>query len=454
MTESLLITHGLVFLPDGQLSLRHLRVVDGRITEISKKLLQRMDGEREICAKEFIITPGLINAHTHSPLSSLKGTTDRMGHPEFMWTNQVDTFNRSPEVVEAATTIAAADMLRQGITSVIDNVPEQNADYASVAPVVNAWKHSRMRCAISLRQFDQPYTDIGPVDPRLTENPLAPKSIEDITGIAIEAIKSWHDPNRGLSVMVGPSNTERCSDNLLLALYSIAEENDVQFHGHFCETKIQVEQRKMIDGRTPTERLMDLNILSKRCCFAHCVWLSESDIISFADTGAIAIHNPNSNCKLGVGLMPLGAMFEAGVKIALATDGASTNDTLNMHEAMALALYLQRASSQITKSNWLTANDSLNFSTLGGACALGMPNSVGQIKEGAWADLVFYDRFSIDLYPLNNFVEQLVFAERGNSVAMTMVAGKMIYDRQCSVSPRIRDAQDVLAEDRRIRLDK
>ena len=127
MTESLLISHGLVFLPDGELSLRHLRVVDGRITEISKKLLQRMDGEREVCAKEFIITPGLINAHTHSPLSSLKGTTDRMDHPEFMWTNQVDTFNRSPEVVEAATTIAAANMLRQGITSVIDNVPEQNA---------------------------------------------------------------------------------------------------------------------------------------------------------------------------------------------------------------------------------------------------------------------------------------------------------------------------------------
>ena len=123
-------------MPEGVVEARWLDIVDGRIENISPSPLVPVDGCTLVDASDQIIGPGLVNAHIHSPLSATKGSTDKMDHPVFMWTNQRDTVSRSEQQIEAATVVAAADLLRNGITSVIDYVPEQNA---------TAERHSRVR---------------------------------------------------------------------------------------------------------------------------------------------------------------------------------------------------------------------------------------------------------------------------------------------------------------------
>ncbi len=404
-----------------------LRIAAGRLSAVSDTPLEPVAGEAVIDASGELVAPGLVNAHTHSTLSATRGTTDRMDHPTFMWTNQANTFGRSAEEIEAVTTLGAADMLRHGITGAVDHVPEQNATLEGIAPIAAAWQQSGMRAAMALRIFDGAYGDIGDGGYASGESPLKPMPAADLLALCDEAIHRWHRPDAGIKVYPGPSNSERCSDALLAGAHALAERHGTGFHAHLLETRVQREASLASRGITPVERLQRLGALSHRTSFAHCVWCDEGDIARFADAGAVVVHNPHSNAKLGVGLMPLAAMLEAGCTVALGTDGAATNDTLDIHETMALALLMQRATGTLERSRWPTARDALAMATEGGAAALMERGETGAIRPGAWADLVFYDRSGAALSPPNDLREQLVFAERGRSVRRVLVAGRTLY---------------------------
>ena len=160
---------------------------------------------------------------------------------------------------------------------------------------------------------------------------------------------------------------------------------------------------------------------------AHTVWVDDDDIALLADRESVVVHNPHSNSKIGAGVAPVARMLAKGVPVALGTDGASTNDTLSIHEAMSLALLLPRISG-VPRADWPGPAAAFDMATRGGAAAFPSGPRLGAIEAGAAADLVLYDLDAPSLAPLNDPLQQLVFAERGRGVRTVLVAGEVVYE--------------------------
>lgn len=372
----------------------------------------------------LLAVPGLVNAHTHSPLNVLRGTTDRMDHVEFMWTNQRDTAGRSEEEIYASAALGALDMLRQGITSIVDHFPEQNCTLDQLPPVIRAYTDVGLRAVLALRVFDGAYDDIG--DDQTGGETLAPVPADALIARCAEAIDRWHGHGGLISIFPGPSNPVRCSDDLLIGCHALARERDVGLHTHLMETRVQQDLAQQAYGKSMVAHLSEIGILDRRWSFAHAIWVTDDDIALLAENQAVVVHNPHSNTKLGVGTAPIVDMMAAGVPIALGTDGASTNDTLSLHETMALAALLPRVTGA-DRDSWPGAGDVLQMGLAGGARVLHPTGATGEITEGKTADLVLYDLRTTTLAPLNDPVQQLVFSERGASVRSTIVGGKIVY---------------------------
>ena len=386
--------------------------------------------------RDRLAAPGLVNAHSHSPLNLLRGTADGLNHVGFMWTNQAQTAGRGDEEIAVSTTLGALDMLRSGVTAAIDHYPEQNCAVEDVGPVARAYAGIGMRAAIALRLFDMAYDDIDParidgVDLSIAEdlgdNPLAPLSPDEIAAVCEEAADAWHGHGGLVSIMPGPSNPIRCSDEMLVRCHGIAAARDLGIHAHLLETRIQQTLAAERYGRSMIAQLDALGILDRRWSFAHTVWVDDDDIDLLADRKAVVVHNPHSNSKIGAGVAPVARMLAKGVPVALGSDGASTNDTLSIHEAMSLALLLPRVSG-VPRSEWPDAAAAFDMATRGGGAALVGGPRIGAIEVGAAADIVLYDLNTPSLAPLNDPLQQLVFSERGRSVRCVLVGGKVVYE--------------------------
>ncbi len=444
-------------LPDGGgLAMRDCDIVvrDGAVAAVAGPgEVETGAGATILSGTDRLVVPGFVNAHTHSPSNMLRGTADGMDHVGFMWMNQADNFGRSAEEVEIAAALGALDMLRSGVTSAIDHYPEQNCTAAAVAPVARAYAGIGMRAAIALRVFDMAYDDIDParfdgLDAEVpADNPLTPVPADEIDAMCREAATTWHGHGGLISIFPGPSNPIRCSDDLLVRCHRIAVDHDLGIHAHLLETRIQQRLAAERYGHSMVAQMAALGILDRRWSFAHAVWVDDHDIALLAEHRAVVVHNPHSNAKIGAGVAPVAKMLKAGVQVALGTDGASTNDTLSLHEAMTLACLLPRVSGT-DRADWPGPAAAVGLATTGGAAALNMAGTLGAIAPGMRADLVLYDLKTPTFAPLNDPVQHLVFSERGRSVATVLVDGAVVYDGGRYISA---DADAVIAEARSMR---
>jgi 5-methylthioadenosine/S-adenosylhomocysteine deaminase len=391
---------------------------------------------RVIDGSRFLAVPGFVNAHTHSPGAFSAGTQDSASHPAFMWLNQADTSNRTPREVYVSAMLNAAQMLRAGVTTAIDHFPAQNFGPQDVAAAVQAYRDSGMRMVLGLRVFDDDFADIFPADKPLPPDlaadlarlkPLPPKPLAETRALIEDSIARYHDPDGRLSVFPSPTNPVRCSDELLVMCRDIAERHDLGIHTHLLESKIQTAVAQRRYGCTMVQHLERLGLLSSRLSCAHTIWIEAEDIGRMARHGAVVVHNPESNLKLGTGIAPIAQMLEAGVAVAIGTDGAVTNDNLVVHEAIRLAAMLGRTS-QRERSRWISARQALAMATSGGAKAVRMAERIGRIAPGYRADIVLYDLDTPAWTPLNDPVQQMVFAETGSSVHTVIVDGELAVD--------------------------
>jgi cytosine/adenosine deaminase-related metal-dependent hydrolase len=230
----------------------------------------------------------------------------------------------------------------------------------------------------------------------------------------------------------------------------LARRRGLGVHTHLLETEVQTRIAEERYGTTMVRHMERLGLLSQRLSCAHTIWIDEDDIARLARCGVTVVHNPESNLKVGAGFMPLPAMRRHGVRVALGTDGASTNDNLVLHEAMRLAITLHRPGEN--RSSWARAEDALEMATTAGAIAL-QSDRIGRIEAGRSADLVLYDLSKPRWTPCNDPAQQLVFAENGDSVHTVLVNGEVVVDdgraKGVDVDALLREARDMLASIRR-----
>ncbi len=393
-------------------------------------VVRRIDGSGKLAV------PGLINAHGHSQSATLPGFGDRLSHPAFMWLTQAHTARRTPDETRLAVLLTAWAAMSSGTTAIIDHFPGQRFAMEDVEAVLSAWQETGMRVALGLRFFDGGFDDIFPAPGILPDalleqlrqvSLLRPQPLGELQDLLGNSIRAWHRKSGRLSVFPAPSNPDRCTDAALQLCAELAQIHDTGLHTHLLETEKQARGAIRQFGMTSLARLKALGVLSDRWSFAHCCWVDREDIGLLADSGAVAVLNPESNARLGSGQAPVPALRDAGVRLALGTDGAGANDNLSMQEAMRAVATLHRAS-QPGRAEWVSARQALAMATAGGAQALRTP-MLGALAPGWLADIALYRLDAPAWLPVNDPVSQLVFAETGASVDTVIVGGRTVLDR-------------------------
>ncbi len=442
----MLLRNALVLAGGGDWQARRADIlIEGsRIAAVGSSL--QSDGQC-IEAENLLAVPGFVNAHYHSPLSILRGTADGLSHPAFMWQNQADTARRTAHEAYVSALLGGIEMLASGTTAVMDHFGEQSIDADQVAAVARAYRDLGMRAVVALRVFDGTYDDIIPpqgLPPALAaNNPLAVVPLDETMALIEAAVAAHDDPGGMLRIFPAPSNPGRCSDELLVRCNDLAVKYQLGVHTHLLETEVQTRIAAERYGTTMVRHLDRLGVLSSRLSCAHTIWIDEADIQLLAQRGATVAHNPESNLKVGAGIMPLVSMLRHGVRVGIGTDGASTNDNLALHEAMRLAITLPRH--REPRPQWPKAGDALEMATAGGAAALQCAGKLGMIAPGQLADLVLYDLDRPRWVPCNDAAQQLVFAETGDSVHTVIVNGRTVVRDKKIISV---DARGVLEEAR------
>jgi cytosine/adenosine deaminase-related metal-dependent hydrolase len=388
-----------------------------------------------IDATGHLIMPGLINAHFHSPVNHLKGSLDSLPLEIFMLYESpgLPGLRPSPRFAYVRTLLAAAEMLKGGVTSVQDDaffVPFPTPDV--IDGVCQAYADCGMRARVALDQSDLPeigklpfLADAVPDDMR-AKLALPPEAGMDILlGCYAHLISRWHGAEAGrLMAAVSCSAPQRVSDPYLAALDDLSKSHDLPFYVHILETRCQ-RVLGQLRGRSLVQDLHARGALSDRCNVIHAIWMDDADYDLIADAGASVAHNPVSNLRLGSGVMPFRRLRERGINICLGTDEAIADDSASMWGVAKMAGLIHNIADP-DYQRWPRAGEVLECLITGGACAMRQSPRIGAITQGAEADLIMIDLDTLAFTPMNDLDRQLVYCENGSSVRLTMVAGRVV----------------------------
>jgi 5-methylthioadenosine/S-adenosylhomocysteine deaminase len=407
-----------------------IAISDGNILYVGH-VPESFKSERIINAEGKLAIPGLINAHTHSYANLLKGLVENLPLEPWMYYAFLAGI-MDEEDVYASTMLGCLEMIKTGATACIDHIAYNREGLDSA---LNAYVESGMRVAMAPMVSDLPYYKTLPIDEHEIPieifhemNQSKVKSAAEIIELCREVIENWHFKNEGLiTIMLGPSGPQRCSQELLIDLVKLARQYNLGIHTHFVETKIQSITALKRYNLTMGEYLDQLDVIDDRWSLAHSVWVSDKEIELLASKGPTVVHNPASNLSLGSGISPINKFKKSGVPLALGTDGCNCGGNQSMFGSMSLAAMLSKVTTP-NHEEWQNSTDILMMATRGGARALRMEDQLGSIESGKKADLVLLDLDSSYLTPRVNLVNQLVYSETGQSVDTVIIQGKVIME--------------------------
>ncbi len=359
------------------------------------------DADEVIDAGGDLIMPGLVNAHTHAAMTLLRGLGDDLPLEEWLRTRIWPAEAKLTRAdVEAGTDLALLEMVRAGTTAFNDmyffaDVTAQRAADAGMRAGVGA----------VFIDFDTP------------EMPQAAMA-SHARGFA----KRWSG-HELITPTLAPHAAYTCSDETLATIRQIREETGMRVHTHCSETRHEVQDVLASRGRRPWRVLADAG-LTNDSVMAHCGWVTKEEVREMANAGAHAAHCPVSNLKLATGgVMPLEEMREAGVGLALGTDGAASNNGLDLFESAKFAALVQKQHRWDARA--ASAQTVLDMATRGGAAALKI--NAGVLEPGYRADFAVVSRAAPHMTPLHDPVSSLVYAARGSDVRATIVEGRVLY---------------------------
>jgi cytosine/adenosine deaminase-related metal-dependent hydrolase len=367
---------------------------------------------RTIDARDLIVLPGLLNAHTHSPENFSRGRDEASTLDNWLvaaWSH-IDTLTLRELYVAAL--LGVGEMLRSGATALVDHFRQLPMRPEAIDAVAQAYEDAGVRAIVAPMVRDR-VVPAGRTVPTLAEQVA---TIE-------EALARWRARSARVRIGFGPSAPNRCTDDMLLAVGDAARRSTAIIHTHVDEGRAESARCRELYGHSTVEYLRRLGLVSPALTIAHAVWIDPADVDTLAQGQAVVVHNPVSNMRLGDGIAPIGAMRRAGVPLAIATDGAASNDGQHYFEAIKLAVFLQRVS-DTPPEEWMTPRDALRHAA--NHAAFGFPG--GRLEVGAVADLVAVSKSSYALTPANDWHRQIVYGAPGMSVRYAAVGGDLLLD--------------------------
>ncbi len=392
-----------------------------------------------IDARHTLAVPGFINGHHHSHENFHKGRYDRL--PLELWMNYVRPARPLPltaDDIYLRTLVGASQALLSGTTCIVDDFNASPVlDPEHVEAALAAYEDIGIRALLGPTLFDVPFHQSVPfIQEECSAETLASLAPAQATSPSkylrfVEALAASRHPRANrVGVLLAPSAPQRCSDGFLRQVRELADATELPVIIHVQETRLQAASAWHERGKTLFQHLDELGFLAPGTSLIHAVWLTPDDIARIAKSGASVQHNPNSNLKLGSGLMPMRALLDAGINVSLGTDGCGSLESTDMLRVVANTALLHKLRGDDYR-RWIGAEEALQAATQGGAKALGLEDRLGRIAPGMRADMVLYRLDGPAFTPLNDPLRQLVFGESGASIDSVFVEGeRMVADGQ------------------------
>lgn len=364
--------------------------------------------ERTIEGAGKVLMPGLINAHTHLPMTLMRGYGG--GCSLQTWLNEY-IFPAEDKLdsrcVQAGVALSLCELIASGVTAVADM-------YYFCPDVAKMVAQSGISANIS-----RSVTVFAPVDD--PENYYSCVEQRELT----EEWNGYNDGQIQVDVSIHAEYTSYNAPKIWTYLGDYAARENLGMHVHISETKSEHEECLARHGKTPIALLDEYGVWQNGGMAAHCVWITPEDMTLMAQRNISAIHNPVSNLKLASGIAPTPAMLQAGVNVALGTDGVASNNSHDMFEEIKMASLLQKGLSY--DPTVVPARTALEMATVNGAKAL--RRNTGVVAVGKDADLIMLDFHAPNLFPCHDVEENLVYSAHGGNVVMNMARGKVIYEK-------------------------
>jgi 5-methylthioadenosine/S-adenosylhomocysteine deaminase len=392
-----------------------LLVEDKKITKIAPSITEGAD--KEINAAGMIVMPGFVQSHIHLCQSLLRGQAD--DQPLMDWLDTITSleFRHTPETLYASSRIGLAEMIKAGTTAIIDMGTLHHQD-----SVFEAILESGMRAQAGKAMMD------------LTENlpPLLQETTENSINESVDLMHRWHGKEGGrIRYGFAPRWQLWNTTELLQEIKQEADNNPgVGIHGHAGEIEYEVEAMIAQTGMRNFVYLESIGVVGPNVQMAHCIWLDEDEYRIMAETGTHALHCPCCNTKLGSGIAKVPEMLEKGINVALGSDGAPSNNNLDMFIEMRLASMIHKYRLGAEK---MPAEDVLRMATMGGAKALGLGDEIGSLEVGKIADLIILDDGGLYSAPIREFeedhiVKRLVSSYQSASVQTSIIDGQLVME--------------------------
>ena len=404
---------------------RESRVIKDGAVAIEGKFIKEVGETKSLCAKwpdaetidatDHMILPGFINAHTHLFQVLLRGIGD--GLPVGKWGEKalwpISKYVGRDESYLAAL-LVSAEMLSSGITTFVDShfITRDKKCYDGIAQAIEEIGN---RGVIG--------RNTGNIYP-------TPSEFQEPVNIAVEethrVISTYHQKAQGrLTVRAEVMTEAHASEEMVLAIRKVSKDCGVGFSMHVAETKERSELSCKKYGYPSVEWLYKIGVLGPDVLLIHCVWVNPKEIELLSITDTKVVHNPLANQYLGDGVAPIREMMDKGITIAIGTDGAATNNSQDIFEAMKSAALLQKVSH--LDAGVINAQDVLKMVTINAARAIGMEKNIGSLEQGKFADLILVDLEIPQLVPLVSVLTNIVYAAPSKAVDLVMVNGCIVY---------------------------
>lgn len=399
-----------------------VQIVDNYINAIAPDLEvigTAIDGQNKL------LLPGFINAHTHSSEMWQRGIIPPV--PLELWIAQLYEFSPlEPEQVYLSALGTAVETLLSGGTSVVDHlVMIPGKEIETIVSAIRAYQEIGIRAFIGPLIQDESLTAGIPDGNAKREHETYIRSTEATLALMHEAVEKFHNPAQGVNILVAPTGIQLCSDALFKGCIELSDRYNLCRHAHLLETQAQKKLAQEKYGYSAVEYLKKIGYLGERTSLAHCVWLSDDDIAILAETRSTVVHNPLSNLRLGSGIAPILKYRQAGVNVAFGCDGAASNDSQDLLEAIKMGSILHNIT-DMDYHHWITPRQSVEMASLGGAVGLNMADELGSLTVGKKADLVLYDLTNLSLLPRTDPIGLLILGRPTNTVDRVWVNGKQV----------------------------